>query len=279
MRSARLLAIVVLLCVGASASASTYTLKWGDTLGKVARRLKVPVEALTAANNISDPNKVREGQTLQVPDPKAAQVAAAKPIAVVATPAAPEPAGKVHEIRLGETLSGIAKQYGVSVKELRDLNGLKSDAIREGKTLRLPETANVPPPTPPLCPVKGAAKYDFSNSFGAPRHGGRKHMGNDIFAKRGTPVVAGVDGTIRRVTGSLTGIGYYLDGDDGVTYYGAHMNELRVGEGRVARGDVIGSVGTTGNAQGTPAHLHFEVKPANGASIDPYPLLRQWCAG
>jgi murein DD-endopeptidase MepM/ murein hydrolase activator NlpD len=125
--------------------------------------------------------------------------------------------------------------------------------------------------------VKGAGKFDFSNSFGAPRHGGRKHMGNDIFAKRGTPVLASVDGTLRSVTGALTGIGYYLDGDDGVTYYGAHMNELRVGEGRVTQGTVIGSVGTTGNAQGTPAHLHFEVKPGNGPSIDPYSYLRIWC--
>jgi murein DD-endopeptidase MepM/ murein hydrolase activator NlpD len=45
----------------------------------------------------------------------------------------------------------------------------------------------------------------------------------------------------------------------------------------VKRGEVIGTVGTTGNAQGTPPHLHFEVKPNGGASIDPYALLRVWC--
>ena len=92
--------------------------------------------------------------------------------------------------------------------------------------------------------------------------------------------MAGVDGTIRAVSGGRAGIGYYLDGVDGVTYYGAHMNSRSVDDGAtVKRGDVIGTVGTTGNAGGTPPHLHFEIKPGNGASINPYPLLRVWCGG
>ena len=282
MRSARVLALILLLAIGASASTSTYTLKWGDTLEKVAARYRIPIEALTAANGIKNPNKVREGQTLKVPDRRAAMVAVAKPIAAV-TPRGPDGA-RVHEIRAGETLSSIAGRYGTSISELRSVNGMtQSTVIREGRLLKLPASASataapaaaaVPAP---LCPVKGAGKFDFSNSFGAPRHGGRKHAGNDIFAKRGTPVVASVDGTIRQVAGSLTGLGYYLDGDDGVTYYGAHMDSLRVTKGRVSRGTVIGSVGTTGNAMGTPPHLHFEVKPGGGASVDPYPLLRSWC--
>jgi murein DD-endopeptidase MepM/ murein hydrolase activator NlpD len=279
MRSARLLATVVLLCLTGSAASTTYTLKWGDTLGKVATRYKVPLVALTSANAITDPNKVKEGQKLTVPDPKAAAVAVAKPIATAA-PAAPADGSQLYQVHTGDTLSGIAKHFGTTVADLVTRNGLKGpDALlREGRDLKLPPNAVVPPPEAPLCPVQGAGKFDFSNSFGAPRHGGRKHAGNDIFAKRGTPVLASMDGTIRSVTGSLTGVGYYLDGSDGVTYYGAHMNELRVPDGTtVARGDVIGTVGTTGNAQGTPPHLHFEVKPGNGASIDPYSLLRVWC--
>lgn len=277
MRSARQLASIVLLCFGASASAGTYTLKWGDTLDKVARRYKIPIEALTAANRITNPNKVKEGQTLTVPDRKAAMVAVAKPIVAV-SPVPPADGSIMHSVKAGDTLSGIAKRYGTTVAELKHRNGLTDvHAIREGRDLKLPPTAVIPAGMVPICPVKGAGKFDFSNSFGAPRHGGRKHAGNDIFAKRGIPVVASVDGMLRSVTGSLTGIGYYLDGDNGVTYYGAHMNELRVEGGRVTQGTVIGTVGTTGNAQGTPAHLHFEVKPGNAASIDPYPLLRSWC--
>jgi murein DD-endopeptidase MepM/ murein hydrolase activator NlpD len=278
MRSARRLGLILLLCLAGSAASSTYTLKWGDTLGKVAARYKIPLPALTAANNIANPHKVREGTVLQVPDKQAAQVAVAKPIAAVSAPP-PADGSKTYGVKAGDTLSSIAKQFGTTVADIVERNGLKSaDAVlREGRTLKLAPSADVPPPQQPLCPVKGASKFDFSNSFGAPRHGGRKHMGNDVFAKRGTPVVAGVDGTIRAVTGSITGIGYYLDGDDGVTYYGAHMDVLKVAEGRVKQGDVIGAVGTTGNAQGTPAHLHFEVHPGNGPAIDPYRLLQTWC--
>jgi murein DD-endopeptidase MepM/ murein hydrolase activator NlpD len=281
MRSARLLALMLLLCVAGSAASSSYTLKRGDTLGRVASRFKVPIEAIAAANDIANPNKVREGQKLTVPDKKAAAVAAAKPIATAAPAPPPADGSKVYEVQSGDTLSGLAKRFGTTVADLVHRNELSgADAIiREGKSLKLPPTAErVPAPEAPLCPVKGADKFAFSNSFGSPRHGGRRHAGNDIFAKRGTPVLASVAGSIRTSHGSNVGIGYYLDGDDGVTYYGAHLNELLVGDGaRVARGDVLGSVGTTGNAMGTPAHLHFEVKPGGGASIDPYALLRVWC--
>jgi murein DD-endopeptidase MepM/ murein hydrolase activator NlpD len=272
--------LILLLCLVGGAGTSSYTLKRGDTLGRIAARFHVPLAALTAANDIPDANKVKAGQKLTVPDPKAAQVAAAKPIATAATPAASD-GGKVYAIQAGDTLSGIAKRFGTTVSDLIERNNLKGATaiIREGRELSLPESAkNVPAPEAPLCPVKGAGKWDFSNSYGSPREGHRSHAGNDIFAKRGTPVIAGVDGVIRTVQGGRTGIGYYLDGVDGVTYYGAHMNERNVRNGQsVKRGDVIGTVGNTGNASSTPTHLHFEVKPGTGTSIDPYSLLRTWC--
>lgn len=282
MRSARLLALVLLLCVAGSAASSSYTLKRGDTLSRVAAKFKVPLSALTAANKaaIPNPHKVREGQKITVPDAKAAAVANARPIASGASEA---DGSKLYTVAAGDTLGAIARRFGTSVAELVSRNGLSGDAamIREGRRLKLPATTAavvVPNPDAPLCPVKGAAKFDFSNSFGAPRDGQRSHAGNDIFAKRGTPVVAGVDGRIRTVRGGRAGYGYYLDGVDGVTYYGAHMNELRVSDGQsVKRGEVIGTVGNSGNAQGTPTHLHFTVKPGGGATIDPYGLLRVWC--
>lgn len=274
MTSARLLAIVLVLGITGSASAGTYTLKRGDTLSSVAARFKIPLKALVAANRIPDADRVREGQKLTVPDRKAAMVAVARPIVAVG----PAGEGPVHEVKPGETLSGIAKRYGTTVAALVALNDLaNANAVRDGKRLKLPASAAAPPPVTPLCPVKDAGKFDFSNSFGAPRHGGRKHAGNDIFAQRGTPVLASVSGTLRIARGSITGLGYELDGDDGVRYFGAHMDALRVREGRVNQGDIIGTVGTTGNAMGTPPHLHFEVKPGGGHSIDPYPLLRAWC--
>lgn len=281
MRSARLLAIVVLLALAGSAASTSYTLQRGDSLWKVAKKYKIPVEALSAANGIKNPDKVREGQKLTVPDRKAAMVAVAKPISASAS-VPPADGSAVYAIQRGDTLSGIARRFDTTVAELISRNGLKDSRalLREGRELKLPSAAatKVPPPDAPLCPVRGAGKFDFSNSFGSPREGLRSHAGNDIFAKRGTPVLASVSGSIRTVRGGRAGIGYYLDGDDGVTYYGAHMHDIRVRDGqRVARGDVLGSVGTTGNARGTPAHLHFEVKPGGGASINPYALLRTWC--
>lgn len=282
MRSARLLALVLLLSVAGSAASSSYTLKRGDTLSRVASKFKVPLAALTAANApaIPNPNKVREGQKVTVPDPKAAAVAIAKPIATDASTAAD--GSKLYTVAAGDTLGGIAARFGTSIADLVSRNGLSGPGavIREGRQLKLPAaTANVPPPDAPPCPVKGAGKWDFANSFGAPRDGQRKHAGNDIFAKRGTPVIAVADGRIRTVIGGRAGIGYYLDGVDGTSYYGAHLNEIRVGNGAVVRrGDVIGTVGNSGNAAGTPTHQHFEIKPGGGTSIDPYGLLRTWCS-
>lgn len=282
---ARRLALMCVLLVAAGAGSSTYTVKWGDTLGGVARKFGVPVSAITAANGIDDPNKVREGTKLTIPDKAAAQVAAAKPISAAT-------ARKVHTVKSGETLGLIARKYKVTVDELKRLNDITNERrVRDGRELTLPDSAEGAATAgsasggasadrpQPVCPVQNAGRFDFSNSFGAPRHGGRNHAGNDIFAKRGTTVLAPMGGTLRRADGSRAGIAFYIDGDDGTTYYGSHLDSVTTQGGRVERGAKIGTVGTTGNANGTPPHLHFEVKPGGGASIDPYGYLRTWCRG
>ena len=127
---------------------------------------------------------------------------------------------------------------------------------------------------PWTCPVQGPRA--FSNDWGQPRSGGRSHKGNDILAPRGTPVVASVGGTVKANNSSLGGIAYYLRGDDGNTYYGAHLDRLGA-TGRVSAGTVIGYVGTSGNARGGPPHLHFEVHPGHGRAANPFSLLRRFC--
>ncbi|HEX2063230.1 MAG TPA: M23 family metallopeptidase, partial [Acidimicrobiales bacterium] len=117
----------------------------------------------------------------------------------------------------------------------------------------------------------------FTNDWGQPRSGGRRHQGNDILSPRGTPVVASVAGTVRGHNSGLGGISYYLNGADGNTYFGTHLDRLSGVSGRVAAGTVIGYVGNTGNARGGPPHLHFEIHPGGGRPVNPYPTLVKYC--
>jgi murein DD-endopeptidase MepM/ murein hydrolase activator NlpD len=126
-----------------------------------------------------------------------------------------------------------------------------------------------------MCPVQGPRA--FTNDWGQPRSGGRRHQGTDILSPRGTPVVASVGGTVRGHNSSLGGISYYLNGDDGNTYFGTHLDSLSGASGRVSQGTVLGYVGNTGNARGGPTHLHFEIHPGGGAAVNPYPTLAQHC--
>lgn len=131
-------------------------------------------------------------------------------------------------------------------------------------------------------PVK--APYSYSNSYGAPRMEGtsyyHRHEGTDIFALKGTPVVATVDGVVENVgTAVLGGIKLWVRSPgDNWTYYYAHLSGYAPGitSGvRVKKGDVLGFVGNTGNAQGTPPHLHFETHVPSGDPTNPYPILRR----
>ena len=125
-----------------------------------------------------------------------------------------------------------------------------------------------------LCPLEGPLV--FSDDFGDPRGGGRRHMGTDLLSPRGTPNVAVVDGTISTRPWAGGGITIFLAGNDGTTYVYMHLLQI-VGAvpRRVTQGDVIGLVGATGAARGY--HTHFEVHPGGGAAVNPYPLVSAAC--
>jgi len=128
-----------------------------------------------------------------------------------------------------------------------------------------------------VCPVQGGVS--FSDTFGAPRGNGRTHHGVDMFAGTGTPVAAVVSGSVFFQSDTLGGLAAYVQGNDGNTYYYAHLNDY-VGGGRsVTGGELIGHVGNTGDASGGPSHLHFEIRPGgpNGTAIDPYPTVASHC--
>jgi hypothetical protein len=123
-------------------------------------------------------------------------------------------------------------------------------------------------------PVTGAKLVD---TWGAARSGGRRHEGIDIMAPEGSPIHAVAGGTIvQGFQNQFGGIVVRIQGDDGRFYYYAHLtpgstDHLRVGQ-RVQTGEVIGGVGHTGNAVGTPDHLHFQVRE-NGQWVNPYSFL------
>jgi peptidoglycan LD-endopeptidase LytH len=126
-------------------------------------------------------------------------------------------------------------------------------------------------------PVHGAWVRAVADTWGAPRVGGRRHRGQDIFAPRGTPVRSATAGVVVGITdGGLGGKAVWIFGTGGRRYYYAHLDRyeegLQVGD-VVTTETIIGYVGNTGNARTTAPHLHFGVYGAAGP-LDPLPLLR-----
>ncbi len=124
-------------------------------------------------------------------------------------------------------------------------------------------------------PVATPPGAHYTDDWGAARTNGRSHQGNDLFAPDGTPVLAPDDGTIRFATDPIGGPSFYLHADDGTTYYGTHLSAYEGSARRVRAGETIAYVGHGGNAATTPSHLHFEVHPAGGAAVDPFPFLQR----
>lgn len=120
--------------------------------------------------------------------------------------------------------------------------------------------------------------YSYVDSWGAPRSGGRSHQGTDVMAPHGARVFAFVNGVVsRESTSSNGGIQLYLQGDNGVEYFYAHLSGYAVSTGaRVRAGQLIAYNGQTGNAQYTAPHVHFEVHMGGGA-VNPYPHLKPVC--
>ncbi|MBN2114523.1 MAG: M23 family metallopeptidase [Acidimicrobiia bacterium] len=141
-------------------------------------------------------------------------------------------------------------------------------------------TTTTLPPAPPgtlVCPVDGATT--FRDSWGEPRPGGRTHTGVDMMATLGTPLVAIENGVIYNPNWHYAGgIGLYIKGDSGDSWYYAHLNGYAAGiqaGTRVAAGQLVGYVGETGNA--ASPHLHLARILSGGQYVNPYPVVAEIC--
>ena len=132
------------------------------------------------------------------------------------------------------------------------------------------------PPNKIAMPLEDVSKREVADTWQAPRGVGRRHEGQDIFAPKGTPILSATNGYIYKIgENNLGGQTVSVISSGGRIYYYAHLdryaNGIEVGD-RVTTRTVLGYVGTTGNAQGTPPHLHFGIYTFTGA-INPLPLL------
>jgi len=145
-------------------------------------------------------------------------------------------------------------------------------ARHAGRIIRL---IREPAPVSLPVPVEGVEPARLVDTWGAARSGGRKHEGIDIFAPRDAQVLAATRGiVVRRGWNPLGGRTISILGPGGQYHYYAHLegyDDPDVGDW-VEAGQVIGYVGDSGNAQGTPTHLHYGIYETGGA-INPYPRL------
>ena len=141
--------------------------------------------------------------------------------------------------------------------------------------IRYRSLINKPPDAKISIPIRGIRVQQIADTWGAARGADRKHEGQDIFAPRNTPIYSATDGYILDVgENALGGRTVSVIGAGGRIFYYAHLQaygDLREGDA-VTTSSIVGYVGTSGNAAGTPPHLHFAVYTNSGA-INPLTLF------
>jgi murein DD-endopeptidase MepM/ murein hydrolase activator NlpD len=183
------------------------------------------------------------------------------------------PVTKTYEVVAGDTLSSIARYFGVSPRQLQDYNKLANPHQLEiGDRLLIPVTGtetSLPTPARQSLYIWPLSTVAITSAYGSR---GGKHKGVDLRAAKGEPIRAVADGIVD-FSGRQSGYGRVVilkHGNDVRTLY-AHnkKNKVKAGQ-RVARGETIAKVGASGNASG--AHLHFEFI-RGGRSLDPQQYL------
>jgi murein DD-endopeptidase MepM/ murein hydrolase activator NlpD len=235
---------------------TSYTVKKGDSVSKIAADHGVSMDAIIASNSIRNVRRLREGETLRIPNMN----------------------GIPYTVKKGDSLSKISKSMGVPLEVILDANDLRSDTIAPGQQLFIPgakmrsEDLKLALGELLLYPIRGRLTSPFGWRHD-PINGVRRfHAAVDLAAGIGTPVKAAMDGRVSALGYNATYGKFIILSHDGAyqTMY-AHLSVISAGQGdRVIQGSKIGEVGNTGYSTGP--HLHFAVYK-NGKAINPLDLL------
>ncbi|MDR3337769.1 MAG: M23 family metallopeptidase [Treponema sp.] len=235
----------------------SYKVKKGDSVEKIAENHGLHIDAIIAANGMSNANRVYEGQVLRLPNMD----------------------GIPYTVKRGDTLLKISAAMDIPLSAILDANDIESDAISQGTKLFIPGARMR---TEDLKRALGYSfKYPVAGSLSSPfgwrndpitgvrRH----HAALDIAAPTGTPIRAAQDGRVFKV-GFDQSFGKFIiinHGDGYQTLY-AHMSATSAVAGSyVAQGKKIGEVGSTGRSTGP--HLHFAIYK-NGIAVNPLEFLK-----
>lgn len=192
-------------------------------------------------------------------------------------------AGEREASREAARVKGLAKAQRMRLEQVRgdlraELRVRRAGTTRAAASVGTSDPVLAAPGTEPVFPV--AAPTTFSDDWLQARGGGRLHEGIDLMAAMQAPIVAVVTGTVMRPGNTpISGNRLWVRGANGDEYFYCHLDsfaEITRDGASVKAGDVVGYVGMTGDAQGTVPHLHFEIHPAGGGPIRPYPLVSAW---
>ncbi|MDR0598182.1 MAG: M23 family metallopeptidase [Treponema sp.] len=234
----------------------TYTVRPGDSVSRIAAERSVSMDAIIASNGIANARRLREGETIRIPNMD----------------------GIPYTVKRGDSLSKISAAMETPVEAILDANNMDSDTITVGMSLFIPgarmraEDLKLALGELLSYPVRGrlSSSYGWRND---PISGARRfHAALDLAANTGTPVKASMDGKVSTVgLNSVYGKYIILSHDGGFQTLYAHLNTVAVAQGAYAsRGSKIGEVGSTGYSTGP--HLHFAVYK-NGKPVNPLEYL------
>jgi murein DD-endopeptidase MepM/ murein hydrolase activator NlpD len=237
---------------------SSYRVKKGDSVSKIAAAHAISMDAIIASNGISNARRLREGETLRLPNMD----------------------GIPYTVKRGDSLSKISAAMGVPLTAILDANDIQTDTITQGTVLFIPgarmrsEDLKMALGELFIYPIRGrlTSPYGWRND---PVSGVRRfHAALDLAAPIGVPVKAAMDGRVSATgVNAIYGKFIILSHGGGFQTMYAHLNAFSVKQGAsVEQGAKIGEVGNTGYSTGP--HLHFAVYK-NGKAVNPLDYLNR----